>query len=155
MKNVIANHDNIDVRKCIGCRKGISLFMEKDGEYIHVDLFATPECGASYKCVNSDVIGKFLVKNGHKGTLLPNKQSQEFFTKQEAWWEDIIMLVYDILKDKKLVSEFFNEGEVDNKVWNLPNIEIENKLLLIALEKGIEVTEDDYPNLIKWDFKKQ
>lgn len=39
----------IDVTKCMGCRRGVNLFTEKDGEYIHVDLFATYEAGAIFK----------------------------------------------------------------------------------------------------------
>ena len=50
-----------------------------------------------------------------------------------------------------MVSEFFNDGEKDNKTWNLPNVEIEIKLLVIASEKGIEVNEEAYPDLIKWE----
>ena len=149
--SAVANHNDIDVSKCIGCRKGISLFTEKDGEYTHVDLFATPEAGASYKCENSEIIGNFLMKNGDRGTLLPNEQSKAFFTKQEMWWEDIISLSYDTLKEQEMVSEFFNDGEKDSKTWNLPNVEIENKLLEIASKNGIEVNEEAYPDLIKWE----
>ena len=72
----------IDVTKCIGCRKGTSLFFEKDGEYIHVDLFATPESGSACKCENSETIGNFLMKNGDRGTFIPNEQSKEFFNNQ-------------------------------------------------------------------------
>ena len=81
---------NIDVTKCLGCRKGISLFTEKNGEYTHVDIFATPEAGASYKCENSETIGNFLMKNGDRGTLLPNEELKAFFTKQEIWWAYIV-----------------------------------------------------------------
>lgn len=149
--SAVANHDDINVAKCLGCRKGISLFTEQNGEFTHVDLFATPEAGASYKCENSETIGKFLMKNGDRGTLLPNEQSKAFFTKQKMWWEDIISLAYDTMKEQKMVSEFFNDGGKDNKTWNLPNVEIESKLLVIASEKGIEVNEEAYPDLIKWD----
>lgn len=136
---------------CLGCRKGISLFTEENGEYTHVDLFATREAGASYKCKNSETIGEFLIKNGDKGTLLPNDQLKAILEKQEMWWEDIISLAYDTFKEQKMVSDFFNDGLKDNKTWNLPNIEIENKLLEIALKNGIEVTKDTYPHLIIWE----
>ena len=148
--DVTSSAVNIDVTKCLGCRKGISLFTEKNGEYTHVDLFATTEAGASYKCENSETIGNFLMKNGDRGTLLPNEESKAFFTKQEMWWEDIISLAYDTFKEQKKVSEFLNDGEKDNRTWKLPNVEIENKLLAIALEKGIEVNEEAYPDLIRW-----
>ena len=141
---------NIDVTKCLGCRKGISLFIENNGEYTHVDLFTTPEEGTSLRCENSETIGKYLMKNGDKGTLLPNEESKSFFAKQEMWWEDIISLAYDTLKEQEMVVEFFNDGEKDNRTWNLPNVEIENKLLEIASANGIEVNEDAYPDLIKW-----
>ena len=141
---------DIDVTKCLGCRKGISLFTEKDGEYAHVDLFATPEAGACYKCENSETIGKYLMKNGDRGTLLPNEIAKDFFTKQEMWWEDIISLAYDNLKEQKMVSEFFNSGEKGNRTWNLANVDIENKLLAIASENGIDINEEAYPDLIKW-----
>ena len=91
------------------------------------------------------------MKNGDRGTLLPNEELKAFFTKQEIWWEDIISLAYDTLKEQKMVSEFFNGREKDNRTWNLPNIEIENKLLAIASENGIEVNEETYPDLIRWE----
>ena len=83
--SAVANHDDINVAKCLGCRKGIGLFTEQNGEFTHVDFFATPEAGAIYKCENSETIGKFLMKNDDRGTLLPNEQSKAFFTKQEMW----------------------------------------------------------------------
>lgn len=140
----------IDVTKCIGCRKGVSLFTEKDGEYTHVDLFATPEAGASFKCENSETIGKLLVKNGDRGTLLPNDELKKFFEIQEFWWEDIIDLAHAVLKEQSKVSEFFNDGEKGNMMWNKPNLEIENALLAIAEIEGVEVDEEAYPDLIKW-----
>lgn len=140
----------IDVTKCIGCRKGVSLFTEKDGEYTHVDLFATPEAGASFKCENSETIEKLLVKNGDRGTLLPNDELKKFFDKQEFWWEDIIDLSYATLKEQSKVSEFFNGGEKGNMMWNKPNLEIENALLALAEIEGVKVDEEAYPDLIKW-----
>lgn len=140
----------IDVTKCIGCRKGVSLFTEKDGEYTHVDLFATPEAGASFKCGNSETIGKYLVPNGDRGALLPNEELKRFYEKQEFWWEDIIDLAYDTLKEQNKVSEFFNNDERGNMIWNKPNIDIENKLLALAEIEGVKIDEEDYPDLIKW-----
>jgi hypothetical protein len=144
--SAVSNHNDINVTKCIGCRKGISLFTEKDGEYTHVDIFATPEAGSLYKCENSEIIGSFLMKNGENGTLLPNEESKAFFTKQAMWWEDIISLAYDTLKEQTGVSKFFNDGTI-----NLTNIEIENKLVAIALLNGIELNEEVYPDLIRWN----
>ena len=140
----------IDVTKCIGCRKGVSLFTEKDGEYTHVDLFATPEAGASFKCENSEIIGKHLTTNGDRGTLLPFGDLKSFYEKQEFWWENIINLAYTTLKNQSKVSEFFNSGENGNMIWNKPNIDIENELLALANKEGVKVDKEDYPDLIKW-----
>lgn len=140
----------IDVTKCMGCRKGVSLFIKKDGEYTHVDLFATPEAGASFKCENSETIGKYLVSNGDRGTLLPNEDLEKFFEKQESWWEDIIDLTYATLKEESKVYEFFNAGEGGNMMWNKPNLDIENALLAIAEREGVTVDKQSYPDLIKW-----
>ena len=140
----------IDITKCIGCRKGVSLFTEKDGEYTHVDLFATPEAGASFKCENSETIGELLVKNGDRGTLLPNDELKKLFAKQEFWWQDIIDLAYATLMEQSRVSEFFNDGEKGAMMWNKPNLEIESALLALAEIKGVKVDEEDYPDLIKW-----
>ncbi len=147
------NTINIDVTKCIGCRKGVSMFTIKEGVYIHHDLFASAEAGASYKCNNTATIGNYLVKNGERGTFLPNDNAEEFFDKQESWWEDIITLAYNTFKEQKFVSDFFNGGNDGSKVLNLPNVELENKLLANAKEKGIEITEDKYPYLILWESK--
>lgn len=140
----------IDVTKCIGCRKGVSLFTEKGGEYTHVDLFATPEAGASYKCENSETIGELLVNNSDRGTLLPNEELKQFFEKQEFWWEDIIDLAYTTLKEQDNVSEFFNGDDKGNMMWNKPNLEIENGLLALAEKEGVTVDKEAYPDLIKW-----
>jgi hypothetical protein len=140
----------IDVTKCIGCRKGVSLFTEKDGEYTHIDLFATPEAGESFKCENSETIGKYLVPNSDRGTLLPNEDLKKFYNKQEFWWEDVIALAYAVLKEQSKVSEFFNSGKKGNKIWNKPNVDIENKLLALADKEGVKVDEEAYPDLIKW-----
>jgi len=119
----------IDVTKCIGCRKGVRLFTEKDGEYTHFDLFATPEAGASFKCENSETIGKLLVKNGDRGTLLPNDELKKLFATQEFWWEDIIDLAYATLKEQSRGSEFFHDREKDAIMWHKTNLEIENARL--------------------------
>ena len=115
-----------------------------------MDIFATREAGASYKCENSELVGKYLIANGDRGTFLPNEESKAFFDNQALWWEEIITLAYDTLKEQKDVSVFFNDGEKDKKTWNLPNAEIENKLFVIAKEKGIEINEENYPFLLKW-----
>lgn len=140
----------IDVTKCIGCRKGVGVFTEKDGKYVHIDLFATPAAGASYKCGNSDVIGKHLVQHGNLGTLLANEDLESFYEKQSFWWEDIIDLAYEVLKEQDKVSSFFNDGKKDDKMWNKPNVDIENALIALAEKEGMIVDEDRYPDFTRW-----
>lgn len=142
----------VDITKCIGCRKGIKLFREKNGDYYHVDLFATAESGSEYKCENSDTIGKFLIKNEETGTILPNDELSTFFINQSLWWENIIDLAEETFEDNDMVLEFFNSGEKDNKVWNKSNLDIENSLLEIVEKKGLEISEYNYPFLIKWNI---
>lgn len=145
----------VDVTKCIGCRKGIVLFQKRKEEWSHIDLFATREAGATYRCENSDVIGKYLVENNGRGTYLPNEDLKKFYDEQSFWWEDIIDLAHVIFESDEKVQEFFNQGEESYRVHNLPNKEIEDKLLYLAEDKGIKVTnsdDDGYPDLIK--FKK-
>ena len=146
---------NIDVTKCMGCRKGISLFFKDEEGYNHVDLFASAEAGAQYKCENSDSIGEYLIGNDASSKYLPKEGDvKEFFDFQEMWWEDIIDLVYDVFKDQGKVTAFFNEGEKDNRTHNLPNEEIEAKLLVLAKENNIQITKDQYPDLLKFKNKK-
>lgn len=139
----------IDVTKCLGCRKGIGMFLEENGEYNHCDLFATAEAGSIYLCKNSDEIKQFLVKTKNN-TYLPNDELQGVFKRQEFWWEDIITLAYDIFDNGNSVKEFFNITENDVLMWNRSNNDIENALIKLAEEKGIEVTIDNYPDLFKF-----
>lgn len=76
------------------------------------------------KCENSETIGKLLVKNGDKGTLLPNDELKKFLERQEFWWEDIINIAYATLKEQSKVYEFFNNGENGDRMLNKPNVEI-------------------------------
>ena len=141
----------LDVTQCIGCRKGIGLFIkEKDKTFTHLDLFATPEAGASYKCTNQDEIKKHVKKNKGKGTYLADTELQEFYDKQDAWWYDFIEAASVVFEDNEELNEFFNQGEKGNKMWNQPNKVMENALLEIAEEKSIEIRKDDYPDLLKW-----
>jgi hypothetical protein len=143
----------IDVTKCIGCRKGIPLFTKDENGYAHTDLFASYGSGVTYKCENSDIIGDYLIPNGDKGTLLPNEELKVFFLNQEMWWDDIISLIHDVLKDTKLVQEFFNDGEKGNMTWNLSNEEIEEKISFLAIKEGFFINEEDYPDLLMWKLK--
>lgn len=140
----------VDVTKCSGCRNGISLFSfsEEDDQYIHVDFLATKEHGISYKCENSDEIEKYLVKNGDRGTYLPSEDYDEYFKNQEFWWEDIIDLSTNIFDDENKRIEFLKS------IIDKPNEEVENELLKKAKEEGVEVDEEEFPDLLKWNDKK-
>lgn len=143
---------NIDTSKCLLCRKGIWLFTKDENGYNHLDIFATPEAGASYRCENSNVLDNYLVKNEDRGTYLPNSNVKRLFTNQELWWETIISLAYSIFDNTDEVLEFFNGGDIDNRVWMKSDIEIENLLLELAFQRGIEVDKDDYEDLIKFQL---
>jgi len=141
----------LDVTQCIGCRKGIGLFIkEKDKTFTHLDLFATPEAGHSYKCTNQKIIEKHVKKNKGKGTYLADDELQAFYIDQEDWWYDFIDLASDTFTNNDELNEFFNRGEKGDKMWNKPNNVMEIELLTIARERGVEVIKDYYPSLIKW-----
>ena len=141
----------VDVTQCIGCRKGIGLFIkEKDKTFTHLDLFATPEAGESYKCTNQDVIKKHVKENKGKGTYLADDELQEFYTKQDEWWYDFIEVASVVFEDNGELNKFFNQGEKGNKMWNQPNKVMEDALLEIAEEMSVEIRKDDYPDLLKW-----
>lgn len=139
----------IDTGKCIGCQRGIQLFMKKkNGEFIHVDLFFSSEAGANFTCANQEEVAKHLKKNRGKGTYLPDKELGEFYDKQAMWWYTIEDICWEVFKDGKDIVDFFNQGEKGNKMWNQTNEVIEKALLEIAEEKGVEIKEEDYPDLI-------
>jgi hypothetical protein len=141
----IASHETLDVCKCIGCRKGISLFIRDKDKFAHIDLWG----GIHFPCDNQN-IHEFIKNNENRGTYIPNDASSDFFSTQELWWDDIVTLAQDVFGESGAV-DFFNEGESkDNRNWNLPNEQIEGKLLNSASEKNIQVTQDQYPNLIKY-----
>jgi hypothetical protein len=145
----------LDVTQCIGCRKGIGLFIkDKDKKFIHLDLFATPEAGESYTCTNQKEIKKHLKKNGNKGTYLADGELAEFYEKQDAWWYDFIELASNTFEDNDELNKFFNAGEQGDKVWNQPNNIMEGVLLKVADGKNIEITKEDYPDLLKWNHEK-
>lgn len=141
----------IDVTKCIGCRKGIPAFIKENNCYSHLDLFATPEAGSIFRCENSDVVGDFLKENDNKGGIyVPKDTLKEVLDFQAYWWEDIISLAYDALKEQDKVTAFFNDGEKGNMMWNKPNADIEAALIAIAEKEGVKVDDESYPDLLKW-----
>jgi len=141
----------IDVTKCLGCRKGVDIWQEKDGVIKHVDLFATPEAGAVYECETPNI--RDFIELNKNGMLISKPEYKQFFEKQSFWWDDILNLAYEVFKDdSSAVKDFFNSGTVDEKMHNLPNETIEWTLINMAEEAGIVVDEDGYPDLIK--FKK-
>ena len=102
---------NIDVTKCLGCRKGISHFTKKDGEYRHFDLFASPEAGAIYRCENTDTIGEYLTEGKPDMYYTEDDDIKYFFDQQGYWWEDIIDLAYAFDKDAQFSEMGIQPGE--------------------------------------------
>lgn len=142
----------INVGRCMGCRKGIYPFTFNNGIYNHLDMFYSPEEGALMKCGNSDVIGNYLIENKESGMLMPTEDLKELYIEQENWWQDIIYLANTIFdEDHEKIGAFFNEGEKGNMVWNLSNVDIENKLLALADVKGMVITKEDYECLLKFN----
>ena len=143
--------NKLDVTKCMGCKKGLTLFFKDDKGFKHVDLFSSYASGSEYKCENSDTVGEFLYEQT-SSKYLTKEEFMQMFKDQDFWWEDIIDLAHAILKESKDVTDFFNEGEPGKMNWNLSNEDLESKLLELAKENDISTPEDSYPDLIK--FKK-
>lgn len=141
----------IDVRNCIGCRKGESLFIKTDDGFSHLDLFASYSAGATYNCPNSKVIESHLTPNGDKGTYLADDKLTAIYNAEGNWWEDIVSLANQVLNEQQKVSEFFNQEVSGVKMWNRTNVEIENSLMKIVDELGFKIDEEEYPDLIKWN----
>ena len=71
--------------------------------------------------------------------------------KQEIWWENIIDLAYEVLHTGDEVSKFF-KTEINNiKIWHIDNKDMENELLKLAKLNNIEILEEDYPDLLKYE----
>lgn len=140
----------LDFNKCIGCKKGINLFVKNDdGSYGHVDLFFTAEEGAQFKCETPD-IGDYLTPNGDKGTYLPKDKDFDYILMtNDFWWEDIMDLAHQIFDgDTEKVREFFDQDVGDTNLLGKSLYEMEEKLLEKADELGIDYkNEDEYPDL--------
>lgn len=137
----------IDVNKCIGCRFGGYLFLKKKDKYVHVDVFS----GVTQTCKNSDEISKYLIPNLNKGSYIFNSEMMPIVKKQEIWWENIIDLAYEVLHTGDEVSKFF-KTEINNiKIWHIDNKDMENELLKLAKLNNIEILEEDYPDLLKYE----
>jgi len=105
----------IDVTKCLGCRKGIDIWQEKDGVIKHMDLFASADAAAIYDC-ETPGIEEHLIEN-ENGMLRPKPEFKSFFEKQRWWWEDILDLAYAVFQDASDVKDFFNSGPEDEKIY--------------------------------------
>jgi hypothetical protein len=139
----------IDITKCLGCRKGIDIWTDQDGTIEHFDFFATADSASVYKCETPD-IENFIEKNKN-GMLIAKPEYKKFFEKQSFWWEDILDLAYQVFNDDPTaVKDFFNSGTVDERVHSLSNETIELTLLNMAEAAGLEINEEDYPDLIKF-----
>lgn len=146
---------NIDSGKCIGCRKGVYPWQKnKDGDYEHIDLFATQAAGAIYKCANSKEIEPYIYERADsKGVYRPNEELKEFLNQEDFWFEDIVNLAHRIFDDWEKVKEFFDMGEEGKKNWQLPKEELEGALYAMAKAVNIEVTEEEYPDFAMWKKK--
>lgn len=136
----------ISVTSCMGCKKGIESFVKMEGQFFHLDLFATPEEGHQYRC-HSKNIEDILIKSDN-GVYFPDKENEIAFKEQSFWWTEIITLATDVFKSDEAIAEFFNTGEKGTKMWNNTNEEIEEHLINIAKDKGIFVDSDTYPDLL-------
>jgi hypothetical protein len=141
----------IDITKCIGCRKGIWPLIKKDDQILHLDLFSSAESGATYECLNSNEIEEFLDPIEGRGTLKPNSELLKVYTFQELWWEDILSLCHTVFSNPKDIADFFNSKQDSKSLIYLSNIAIENKLLAEAKVKQVEITQDEYSNLLLWN----
>ncbi len=140
----------IDITTCIGCRKGVWPLIYKDNKHYHVDLFSSADSGAQYECQNSDTIGEYLVEIEGKGTLKPNSELDKVYTFQEFWWEDILTLCHKIFKEPGEIAKLFNTKVDSKSLIDSPNSIIETTLLDLAKDKNIEITQDEYPDLLLW-----
>jgi hypothetical protein len=140
----------IDITKCIGCRKGVWPLIKKDDQYLHLDVFASEDAGATYECLNSDKIGDQLVPIEGRGTFKPNSELLEIFFFQEAWWEDIIYLCRETFSQHSETADFLNSKHEGKTLITSSNEIIEEKLLNKAKENSIDVSEETYPNLLLW-----
>lgn len=140
---------NPNIDKCIGCKKGIDLWTKKNNILYHLDLFATAEAGSSYECITPNILD-YIEPNGNNGTYLPKEEYKNIFREQDYWWEDIIDLSYKIFIEAEMVSQFFNKEICGGKLYQMSNIYIENTLLKLAIDANIEISEENYPDLIKY-----
>lgn len=139
----------IDVTKCIGCRQGIDVFMEKEGDYLHFDFFASPEESEIYMCGNSDVMGQHLVRNKN-GLLTTSDDLKKFFEKQSYWWDEVLVLAHSVMVDDAEVEAFFMDDREGEPMINKSNEDIERALLSLAEDQGLKITREEYPDLLKW-----
>lgn len=140
----------INICNCIGCRKGISLFLKKDDQFFHLDFFATPEAGVHFPCANSPEVGNYLIaKNDDDFMFTPNEELSEIYDKESDWFEDIVTLVQNCFyQDQEQVNGFFMEENNGIKRWQKSNEDLEEDVLVLAITHGIKPTKEDYPDLL-------
>lgn len=138
----------IDFTKCLGCRKGINTFRKDGDKLMHFDMFATAEAAHVYECMNSgDLIG--LVETNDNGMSFLTGDYKKIFEEQDYWWTDILDLAYELMPDSNDVQGFFNGEAQDGMLMHqMPNEHIEKALVDLAASKGVEITKDDYPDLL-------
>jgi len=140
--------DDIDFKKCYGCRSGINSFILKDYKLHHFDSFASREAGLMYECENSDVMTKYVNKQKNN-TYFPIEMIDKIFKEQYYWWDDMVELNSAILsadpgnEDIKKIYHFENMKKDSNKT-------LENRLVVLARSLNIDVGPVDYPDLLMW-----
>lgn len=143
----------VDVKVCFGCRQGISSFsLHDDGNFYHIDLFATCETGAIYPCENSKELAPYLNRNDNppSKTYLANPELDTFYREQGHWWQDAIQLANDVLKDEEEVLKFLMNDNEKSVLYTWTNEQIEIALLGFAANRNFEVKQEDYPDLLLW-----
>jgi hypothetical protein len=139
----VASDDGVMPHNCVTCMKGKCTFMMHDGRLTHLDLFATAEAGAMYKCGNSETIRKFLTENENGGIYVANDASKDYFIDRQMWWSDVIELASELMPTEDL-QEFF-AGE--DPLWKKPKREVEAALLSLVSETRKPGLGEDFPFL--------
>lgn len=130
----------LDLKRCIGCRMGISLMEKESYGYTHVDFF-----GKDHHCKNSENISNFMLPSqSRSGFYLPGPELRSLFETREKWGDDIQSICSQIFKDEQEKDDFMT-------AWHeMEDSEIEAALIRMAIDASIEVDEKSYPDLIFW-----
>ncbi len=131
---------NLDINKCQGCRKGISLIEKDIYRYVHIDIF-----WQDHECQNSDEIARFIMPSQERlGFYSPNKEIAHIFERREKWCDDIFALCNFVFESMSEIEEFVSR-------WTeMSDYEIECEIIRMAIDLSVEVDEKRYPDLFFW-----